>query len=473
MTNDKSIYPRVVVKFHDHVKLPDRMDLDCANFFSRARIPEWENYLENFPGITIKNLFTSIEPEKVRDLVKKARRSDPTYQARELLNYFAIDCPPEIVIKELLQILSASNAVELAYMETGLFAPPSTDNGYANFGWEQEYLYPAPIGIDARNAWGFPGGDGSGSVKFIDIEKGWVIDHEAVRFKTFRNTGINRSSFADHGIGVLGIIMMQPNDEGAIGITPKANGYVMSQYRPDGSLNTADAIMTAIDHLNHGDILLLEAQVLESGETENLWPVETQDAIYSVIRLATALGIIVIEAGGNGNLNGIEGNDLSQFNLYGKKALDPGSLDFRDSGAILVAASSLTAPHQRISFSNYGDRINCFASGEYIVTAGNHPGYSGMVINMYTGKFGGTSSATAIIAGAAISVQSIKEANHHSRFDPVQMRQILSDEALGTRSAHGREVDKIGVMPDLKKIIDHVMGIPNKIENKFKRYIEG
>jgi hypothetical protein len=71
-----------------------------------------------------------------------------------------------------------------------------------------------------------------------------------------------------------------------------------------------------------------------------------------------------------------------------------------------------------------------------------------------------------------MAIQSIKEANHHSRFSPVQMRQILSDDALGTRSAHGREVDKIGVMPDLKKIIDHALGISARIENTSKRYME-
>ena len=53
---------------------------------------------------------------------------------------------------------------------------------------------------------------------------------------------------------------MQPNETGAVGITPEVKGYVISQYRPDGSLNTADAIMTAIDHLRFGDVLLLEAQ---------------------------------------------------------------------------------------------------------------------------------------------------------------------------------------------------------------------
>jgi len=58
------------------------------------------------------------------------------------------------------------------------------------------------------------------------------------------------------------------------------------------------------------------------------------------------------------------------------------------------------------------------------------------------------------VAGIAIAVQSIIEANHCSRLSPKQMRDILSSDLCGTRSANGRLKDKIGVMPDLKKIID-------------------
>ena len=103
--------------------------------------------------------------------------------------------------------------------------------------------------------------------------------------------------------------------------------------------------------------------------------------------------------------------------------------------------------------------MNCFAWGESIMTAGNHPGVSGCAINTYTENFGGSSGAAAIIAGAAIAVQSILEANHRPRLSPLQMRRILSDDSSGTSSANGKEIDKIGVMPDLKKIIEKTTGI--------------
>ncbi|HYK57264.1 MAG TPA: S8 family serine peptidase, partial [Flavisolibacter sp.] len=71
----------------------------------------------------------------------------------------------------------------------------------------------------------------------------------------------------------------------------------------------------------------------------------------------------------------------------------------------------------------------------------------------YTKTFNGTSSASAIITGVAIALQGIAEANLHSRLNPSQIRAFLSNETYGTASANGRATDKIGVMPDLKKII--------------------
>lgn len=41
----------------------------------------------------------------------------------------------------------------------------------------QGYLDAAPAGIDARYAWGFPGGDGMGA-NMVDMEQGWNLNHE-------------------------------------------------------------------------------------------------------------------------------------------------------------------------------------------------------------------------------------------------------------------------------------------------------
>ena len=161
--------------------------------------------------------------------------------------------------------------------------------------------------------------------------------------------------------------------------------------------------------------------------TERVGPVEILDASFEAIRLATALGIIVVEAAGNGM--GAMGNDLDLFiDNNAKNILNRSSAHFKDSGAIVVAGASSRVPHIKSKYSNYGSRIDCYAWGENVVTAGLWPRSSGLSINTYSADFSGTSSASAIIAGAAIAVQSITEAKYDFRISPMQMRNILSNE---------------------------------------------
>jgi hypothetical protein len=207
--------------------------------------------------------------------------------------------------------------------------------------------------------------------------------------------------------------------------------------------------MEAINHLSAGDVLLLEAQTWLDPLTGSgpFVPVETEPAVFDVIRLATSLGIVVVEAGGNG------GVDLDTYNHAIKgDFLNRSSTSFDDSGAILVGAATSNSPHTRLDFSCYGSRVDCYAWGENVQTA------TSPSTTAYTAAFGGTSSASPIIAGAAVLVQAIAEANLGHRFDPLQLRTILSEPANGTTSGDPAS-DRIGVMPNLRAIIDNVLNL--------------
>ena len=157
------------------------------------------------------------------------------------------------------------------------------------------------------------------------------------------------------------------------------------------------------------------------------------DANYAAIRLATALGIVVVEAGCNG------GYDLDPYvDLAGKRIFDRTSSDFRDSGAIIVGAGSSAAPHSRMSFSNYGNRIDCYAWGQNIDTTSTNS--TGTDNAAYTAGFGGTSGASPIIVGAGLIVQGMRTPGY--RFGPRVLRKILTTN--GTASANPA-VDRIGV----------------------------
>jgi hypothetical protein len=156
----------------------------------------------------------------------------------------------------------------------------------------------------------------------------------------------------------------------------------------------------------------------------------------------------------------------------GKKTLSrstPG--DFADSGAIVVGGCTSVYPHKRWpgntsnKGSNFGSRIDCYAWAENIVTSGwdsNKPKakdvYWGVNLKDSVNKiafFGGTSGASPIIAGCCLLVQHLRSLltpkSGTGKLDPGGMRSMLSDPNNGTDSF--LVTDRIGVMPDLKKII--------------------
>jgi len=453
--NDSQPFFRLVVKFKDYSNLLNSEEISQS--LLQSDLLSFEGLLDIFKDLKFGKLFSSLESEQIVDLVTRAGKLDPDYKSPDFLAYHTIDCPYEKYSSQILKILLDHNKIEKAYIETSSSIPPSNaDINYQSF-IHQGYLNPAPVGIDAVYCWSKQGGDGEGQVKFIDIEQGWNLDSGLFSVKTLPSTGMNFPVFKNHGEAVLGVILTKDNFGGSKGIAPNANGYVISQWRPDGSFNTADAIMAAIGQLDYGDIILLEAQIYDPPDGENLFPVEIQDAVFDVIRLASTLGITVIEAAGNGQRSFGAGNDLDNYtNSNGKYPLNRSTPDFRDSGAILVAAASDAVPHTKIRHSNFGSRIDCYAWGERVSTAGSHQGSSEMAIHSYSKKINGTSSAAAIIAGAAIIVQNIAESCHHFRLGPNHMRQILGNDLLATASANGRIIDKIGVMPDMKRIVDFI-----------------
>ena len=438
--------PRVVVKFRDEVKIPYQDGAEKV--IERAKIGPWSRLVAEFKGITMKRLYPEIGAEKIIDLVRRASELDETYRPPNLLNYFVIDTPPDLDPQSIAKVLSTWDSVEIAYVEGGPTPPPAV-NASDDPRWPaQGYLDPAPSGIDAEFAWTVLGGDGTGQ-SFVDLERGWTLNHEdLIGAGISLISGVNQDYFG-HGTAVLGEIRAVDNAIGDVGIVSQASGRVVSQWRTSSTYNTAEAILSAASVMSFGDVLLLEAQTIYAGLV-NL-PVEVELAVFDAIRLTTALGIVVVEAAGNG------GNDLDTFSdpVRGR-VLDRSSSAFRDSGAIMVGAASASVPHTRLWFSCFGSRIDCYGWGESIDTTGD--GWTGNLMTTYTATFGGTSGASPIITGAALSVQGMNQASRGYRFSPRQIRTILSNPNTGTQSSNPA-ADKIGVMPDLKKIANNVLGV--------------
>lgn len=390
--------------------------------------------------------FKALDGMSLRPYVPSVQTSPPSRKSgggearRRLLRYHIVELASSDDAERVLEELLATPGVETAYLEPEPLPPPvnpGDDPRNAN----QLYLDAAPRGINARWAWSRSDGNG---VTVVDMEQGWTLNHEDLQAAAIDLiSGLNRA-WHGHGTAVLGELAGVDNTIGIVGIAPGARTRVVSEWRTETNYNTADAIVSAASVMEPGDVLLLEAQT-RYGTVQNV-PVEVHDAIFDAIRDAVDNGIIVVEAAGNGSVN------LDTFQTAdGRRIFNRTSLDFRDSGAMLVGAARSQVPHARSGFSNFGSRIDCYGWGDSIDTCGD--GQTGSLTNSYTTDFGGTSGASPMVAGAAVLLQSWHKRVCRITLTPNEMRELLSDPERNTASQSPAN-DRIGVMPDLRRLIE-------------------
>lgn len=319
----------------------------------------------------------------------------------------------------------------------------------------QEYQDAADSGIDARHIWTQTNGAGAG-IGLVDLESGWLTDHEDFLNKTPTvihgdNKGDQQLKWTRHGSAVLGVTIADDNNKGMVGIAPSVDYVSLSSYyeKCTCSENVANAITSALPLMYAGDVLLLEV------ETDDNEPIEIDEGVFNAIRVAVGNDVVIIEAAGNGNL------DLDAYkNDACKYILRRGHPDFLDSGAIMVGGSTKSVPHDRWSDSNYGKRLDCYSWATRTVAT---CGYGTITTPRppdprmrYRHNFNGTSSASAIIAGAAILCQGMYKAKYSKVRNSEQMRALLSNPLTGTAQGTGR-AGHIGIMPDLKEILNNTL----------------
>jgi hypothetical protein len=407
---------------------------------------------KNLTGLTrVLNTFQLNKSSRVMFGISETdfANQTPTSKAlfQRLETYWRIDARKQHEqAKQIVGELSQVPEINAAYRELSTRDPGrvSINNPFNS---KQGYLNPAPEGIDARFAWTQPNGRGAG-IGLADIEHCWNPYHEdLIGQDPLLIHGIIEPG--DHGTAVLGSVVAEDNSVGVVGAAPSVD-YVFLSSKIEATAvgeHVAEAICRVLRLMNIGDVLLLE---VDTGGLE--LPIEIQELEYDVIRFAVALGIVVVEAAGNGEAN------LDELQVDEKRILNRNDPSFRDSGAIFVGAGESEPTHNRIHWSNYGSRVDCFAWGHLVVTSGTiwgSPDLSnggGDPNKVYTTNFNGTSSSAPIVAGAAIILQGMAKANSGVLLSSVQMRAYLANRATGTPQATGT-AGNIGVMPDLKAII--------------------
>src|SRR5207245_49964 len=206
--------------------------------------------------------------------------------------------------------------------------------------------------------------------------------------------------------------------------------------------NSANATYMSTTKKTTSDVIIADNKITLPPSDTNYIPLEWVSSVYDAIRVATQAGRGVIEASGNGgrNLDAALYNgrfNRSQFN----------------SGAIIVGAGD--GSNARLSFSSYGSRVDVQAHGISVTTTGYGDLYGTTQNNFYTGFFNGTSSASAIVATAATTVQGYLKHGAH----PVRSPQGMAILFTSTGSVQtGNLAEHIGPKPNLRSAIAQLDG---------------
>ncbi|KAI9776657.1 MAG: hypothetical protein M1839_009463 [Geoglossum umbratile] len=431
-------------------------------------------------NVRVSPLISNPPPEILDQMVARAVCLDPSYDPPDFRAWYRVQLGTAGVdnqfVDRLVRQLNCPGSSDVESFQVLRAAPlrraPLVPTSASAAAPMPRPIDPKPVGVDAVFAHGCLGGNGGG-IGFADLEQSWDLNHVDLLGGTPPRPRVSVIPLdpsgpgeidlgvpmeTEHGTAVLGIVLRQRG-----GVAPGCKAYVVPDHQPGLGSNLPKAITTAAHSLRRGDVLLIETQGYAPQGSfdapggndisgEYYLPAEVMKENFDPIRLATALGIVVVEAAGNGGDIGEPYNlDTYVDGPTGHQIFKAGP-DFQDSGAVIVGAANSPKrdnPLTRSDSSNFGSRVNAFAWGDGIYTTWS----DGVSHTGYTGDFGGTSGAAAIIAGAAILLQAIVSKKPGMppgfRFGPLGMRWLL---AQGCTPSHSAD-DMIGGMPDLHAII--------------------
>ena len=393
--------------------------------------------------------------EETIDRMRTTAQDNLGREIADMNNYFVLSVPDHKKTEDWINRLNALADVEMA---RPIYLPPPLPLP-GDYQYLQGYLNPATTGIDAIWAWPLGGGTGD-NVTICDIELNWYNNHQDLPgFPWWIPPGYTWGSWGydtHHGTAVLGEMVSLNNGWGTTGAAYGAAAAVAPSY-----LNNAwvpyVAIQYAVTQLSEGDIILIELQTW--GPRGNMVPIEWELPNYNAIVAAVGNGIHVVEAAGNGS----EDLDDPIFN-QGHAPFLPEN----NSGAIMVGAGAAPAEfggsdteRSRLNFSNYGSRVDLQGWGERVMTTGYGSYYNSEGMNYYyTDNFGGTSSASPIVASAVAIYESVKEAETGSIVDPATMRTVLKNTGSPQQAGNYPITQNIGPMPNLRAALEASQEVP-------------
>jgi len=450
-----------LVKFKDSVEARVQQGA-LVSLTSKAPMADLQSIAANY-GANYEQLLNGGACTNINALLGQAETRSGRAQP-DLEGLHQVEFPPSLSGQQLLDLyddLVVHSDVEFVELREASPGPPPTGGVTPDFSSgpppsQTLYRGPNPGGdFDFANNLGLIGT----GIRLAEVSIAFNFEHEEFLSGV---VGVNASTplqsyilnptwdqWVDHGVATLSQNLAPNNGFGVTGMTHGADGQF---YRggvwtgTDIEFQIEEAFCNALaDSIVAGDgqVVYLEFQVGTPGSW--LAPLEVLSTIYMITVVGTDAGVVVLAPAGNGATN----LDTSSVSLIQSWRARP------DSGAIIVGAGSADSSHNRLSFSTFGSRVNLQGWGESVVAAGygELAQVGGDINRAYTGIFSGTSSATPMVAGAAVLAQESALSLGIPALDSRQMRSFLA----ATGISQGTSITgNVGPFVDVRRAVTEV-----------------